>query len=90
MYSTLQYFFKAYCTLSVHEEEIAEAMKEFLEQEEQENIQNLQEELLHICEDEAWEEGCVLAAKYGNRIWSLGETKNHLETFMQLLHTKKA
>ncbi|KEK21776.1 hypothetical protein [Bacillus gaemokensis] len=90
MYPTLQYFFKAYCTLSVHEEEIISVMTEFLEQEEPETVAKLQQELLHIQKKEAWEDGCELAAKKGNRIWSLEETKNHIETFIQLLQNKKA
>ncbi|MDM5153408.1 hypothetical protein QUF88_05930 [Bacillus sp. DX1.1] len=90
MYSTLQYFLKAYCTLSVHEEEILAVMKEFIEQEERETIEKLRYELLHMQQQEAWEEGCLLAAKQGNRIWSLEETKEHMETFVSLLQNKKA
>ncbi|MFJ8530801.1 hypothetical protein [Bacillus sp. NPDC094106] len=90
MYQTLQYFFKAYCTLSVHEEEIVDVMTEFLEQEERETIEKLERELSHMQEREAWEKGCVLAAKHGKRIWSLEETKDRMETFIQLLQNKKA
>ncbi|WP_459502513.1 hypothetical protein [Bacillus sp. C1] len=90
MYPTLQYFLKAYCTLSVQEDEIIGVLTEFLEEEEQETVAKLQHELLHIRQAEAWEEGSVLAAKQGNRIWSLEETREHIEGFIRLLQNKKA
>lgn len=90
MYPTFQYFLKAYCTLSVHEEEIIDVMTEFLEQEDQETIAKLQHELLHIQKENSWKDGCLLAAKQGNRIWSLEETKEHIQTFVHLLQNKKA
>ncbi|PEY42102.1 hypothetical protein CN354_04820 [Bacillus cereus] len=90
MYPTFQYFLKAYCTLSVHEEEILDVMTEFLEQEDQETIAKLQHELLHIQKENSWEDGCLLVAKQGNRIWSLEETKEHIQTFIHLLQNKKA
>lgn len=90
MYPTLQYFLKSYCTLSVHEEEVIEVMREFLEQEEPETIEKLQYELLQMRETDAWEEGCLLAAKQGNRIWSLEEMKEHMSNFAGLLQSKKA
>ncbi|MBY0599627.1 hypothetical protein [Bacillus bingmayongensis] len=90
MYPTLQYFLKSYCTLSVYEEEIVDVMTDFLEQEEQETIEKLKSELLYIKQTEAWEDGCLLAAKQGNRIWSLEETREHIETFVHLLQNKKA
>ena len=30
MYTTLQYFLKSYCTLSIHEDEIVNVMEEFI------------------------------------------------------------
>ncbi|MBE7105027.1 hypothetical protein FT637_18835 [Bacillus cereus] len=90
MYPTLQYFLKSYCTLSVHENELASVMEEFLEQEENETVAKLRDELLYMKKKNAWEEACVLVAKQGNRIWSLEETKDHLETFLLLLQKKKA
>ncbi|KFM99326.1 hypothetical protein D0U04_12825 [Bacillus clarus] len=90
MYTTLQYFLKSYCTLSVHEDEIVSVMEEFLEAEEKETILKLQDELFDIQKKKAWEEGCLLAAKQGNRIWSLEETKEHIEMFIRLLQNKKA
>ncbi|MCW9134517.1 hypothetical protein OF830_27585 [Bacillus paramycoides] len=90
MYTTLQYFLKSYCTLSIHENEIVSVMEEFLEQEEEEIVSKLRDELLYMKKKNAWEEACILAAKQGNRMWSLEETKDHLETFMLLLQKKKA
>ncbi|PFE04452.1 hypothetical protein COE15_07705 [Bacillus cereus] len=90
MYPTLQYFLKTYCTLSVHEDEIINVMTEFLEEEEQETVAKLQHELLHIKQAKAWEEGSLLAAKQGNRIWSLEEAREHIEAFIRLLQNKKA
>ncbi|MGE6540298.1 hypothetical protein [Bacillus luti] len=90
MYTTLQYFFKSYCTLSIHEDEIVGVMEEFIEQEEEEIVLKLRDELVSMKKRNAWEEACVLAAKQGNRMWSLEETKAHLETFILLLQKKKA
>ncbi|PFD38499.1 hypothetical protein CN285_18345 [Bacillus cereus] len=90
MYTTLQYFLKSYCTLSIHENEIVSVMEEFLEQEEEEIVSQLRDELLYMKKKNAWEEACVLAAKQGNRMWSLEETKDHLESFILLLQKKKA
>ncbi|EEL52170.1 MULTISPECIES: hypothetical protein [Bacillus cereus group] len=90
MYPTFQYFLKAYCTLSVQEEEITDVMTEFAEQENQETIANLQHELLHMQKENSWEDSCLLAAKQGNRIWSLEETREHIETFLHVLQNKKA
>ncbi|MGE7854088.1 hypothetical protein ACQKNN_24915 [Bacillus paramycoides] len=90
MYTTLQYFLKSYCTLSIHENEIVSVMEEFSEQEEEEIVSKLRDELLYMKKKNAWEEACVLAAKQGNRMWSLEETKDHLESFILLLQKKKA
>ncbi|PGK45846.1 hypothetical protein CN907_05000 [Bacillus anthracis] len=90
MYTTLQYFFKSYCTLSIHEDEIVGVMEEFIEQEEEEIVLKLRDELLYMKKKDVWEEACVLAAKQGNRMWSLEETKDHLATFLLLLQKKKA
>ncbi|MED1568205.1 hypothetical protein [Bacillus paramycoides] len=90
MYTTLQYFLKSYCTLSIHENEIVSVMEEFLEQEEEEIVSKLRDELLYMKKKNAWEAACVLAAKQGNRMWSLEETKDHLESFILLLQKKKA
>ncbi|MDA1678846.1 MULTISPECIES: hypothetical protein [unclassified Bacillus cereus group] len=90
MYTTLQYFLKSYCTLSVHEEEIVGVMEEFIEQEDEELVLKLRDELLYMKKKNTWEEACVLAAKQGNRMWSLEETKDHLEAFLLLLQKKKA
>ncbi|PEL74826.1 hypothetical protein CN603_15075, partial [Bacillus toyonensis] len=38
MYTTLQYFLKSYCTLSIHEDEIVSVMAEFIEQEDEEIV----------------------------------------------------
>ena len=81
MYTTLQYFLKSYCTLSIHEDEIVSVMEEFIEQEDEEIVLKLRDELINMKKKNAWEEACVLAAKQGNRMWSLEETKDHLETF---------
>ncbi|MGZ7147580.1 hypothetical protein [Bacillus sp. BC08] len=90
MYTTLQYFLKSYCTLSVHEEEIVGVMEEFIEQEDAEIVLKLRDELLYMKKKDNWEEACVLAAKQGNRMWSLEETKDYLATFLVLLQKKKA
>ncbi|MBE7099313.1 hypothetical protein [Bacillus cereus] len=90
MYTTLQYFLKSYCTLSIHEDEIVSVMEEFIEQEDEGIVLKLRDELLYMKKKNAWEEACVLAAKQGNRMWSLEETKDHLEAFLLLLQKKKA
>ncbi|AJH18937.1 hypothetical protein [Bacillus mycoides] len=90
MYPTLQYFLKSYCTLSIHEGEIVSVMEEFIEQEDEEIVLKLRDELVNMKKKNAWEEACVLAAKQGNRVWSLEETKDHLEIFLLLLQKKKA
>ncbi|KLA00762.1 hypothetical protein [Bacillus wiedmannii] len=90
MYTTLQYFLKSYCTLSIHEDEIVGVMEEFIEQEDEEIVLKLRDELLYMKKKNAWEEARVLAAKQGNRMWSLEETKDHLEAFLLLLQKKKA
>ncbi|MEX0417476.1 hypothetical protein [Bacillus sp. C30] len=90
MYPTLQYFLKSYCTLSIHEDEIVSVMEEFIEQEDEEIVLKLRDELVNMKKKNAWEEVCVLAAKQGNRVWSLEETKDHLEIFLLLLQKKKA
>ena len=46
MYTTLQYFLKSYCTLSIHEDEIASVMEEFIEQEDEEIVLKLRDELV--------------------------------------------
>ena len=56
-------------------------MEEFIEQEDEEIVLKLRDELLYMKKKDAWEEACVLAAKQGNRMWSLEETKDHLATF---------
>ncbi|MGH1090925.1 hypothetical protein ACQVUB_15255 [Bacillus mycoides] len=90
MYPTLQYFLKSYCTLSIHEDEIVSVMEEFIEREDEEIVLKLRDELVNMKKKNAWEEACVLAAKQGNRVWSLEETKDHLEIFLLLLQKKKA
>ncbi|MED1113215.1 hypothetical protein [Bacillus paramycoides] len=90
MYTTLQYFLKSYCTLSIHENEIVSVMEEFLDQEEEEIVLKLRDELVNMKKKNEWEAACVFAAKQGNRMWSLEETKDHLETFLLLLQKKKA
>ena len=80
MYTTLQYFLK--CTLSIHEDEIVSVMEEFIEQEDEEIVLKLRDELINMKKKNAWEEACVLAAAKQNRMWSLEETKDHLETFI--------
>ncbi len=90
MYPTLQYFLKSYCTLSIHEDEIVSVMEEFIEQEDEEIVLKLRDELVNMKKKNAWEEACVLAAKQGNRVWPLEETKDHLEIFLLLLQKKKA
>ncbi|KWU53136.1 hypothetical protein AWW70_28010 [Bacillus mycoides] len=90
MYPTLQYFLKSYCTLSIHEDEIVSVMEEFIEQEDEEIVLKLRDELVNMKKKNAWEEACVLAAKQGNRVWSLEETQDHLEIFLLLLQKKKA
>ncbi|MGQ0421368.1 hypothetical protein ACT4US_22650 [Bacillus sp. HC-Mk] len=44
MYTTLQYFLKSYCTLSIHEDEIVSVMEEFIEQEDEEIVLKLRDE----------------------------------------------
>ncbi|ARJ20347.1 hypothetical protein B7492_03355 [Bacillus mycoides] len=90
MYPTLQYFLKSYCTLSIHEDEIVSVMEEFIEQEDEEIVLKLRDELVNMKKKNAWEEACVLAAKQGNRVWSLEATKDHLKNFLLLLQKKKA
>ncbi|KXY43693.1 hypothetical protein AT257_03675 [Bacillus cereus] len=90
MYPTLQYFLKSYCTLSIHEDEIVSVMEEFIEQEDEEIVLKLRDELVNMKKKNAWEEACVLAAKQGNRVWSLEEMKDHLGIFLLLLQKKKA
>jgi hypothetical protein len=65
-------------------------MEDFLEQAEEEIVLKLRDELINMKKKNVWEEACVLAAKEGNRMWSLEETKDHLETFLLLLQKKKA
>lgn len=89
MYTTLQYFLKSYCTLSIHEDEIVSVMEEFIEQEDEEIVLKLRDELINMKKKNAWEEACVLAAKQGNRMWSLEETKDHLETFFTITAKEK-
>lgn len=89
MYTTLQYFLKSYCTLSIHEDEIVSVMEEFIEQEDEEIVLKLRDELINMKKKNAWEEACVLAAKQGNRMWSLEETKDHLETFYYYCKRKR-
>ncbi|CAM4328631.1 hypothetical protein BAMA_07005 [Bacillus manliponensis] len=84
MYSTFQYFLKAYCTLSVYEEEVLDVMQEFIEQENQETIEKLQHELLHMKQKEAWEEGCRFANDAG-RMWSQEEAKYYIYKFLNIL-----
>ena len=64
-------------------------MEEFIEQEDEEIVLKLRDELLYMKKKDAWEEACVLAAKQGNRMWSLEETKDHLATFLVLLQKKR-
>ncbi|MBJ8053943.1 hypothetical protein JDS87_18765 [Bacillus cereus] len=90
MYPTLQYFLKSYCTLSVHEDEIVSVMEEFIEQEDEEIVLKLRDELVNMKKKNAWEEACVLAAKQGNRMWSLEETQDRIGNFLLLLQKKKA
>ena len=60
MYTTLQYFLKSYCTLSIHEDEIVSVMEEFIEQEDEEIVLKLRDELINMKKKNAWEEACVL------------------------------
>ncbi|PFJ18128.1 hypothetical protein COD67_07410 [Bacillus cereus] len=90
MYTTLQYFLKSYCTLSIREDEIVSVMEEFIEQEDEEIVLKLRDELVNIKKKNEWEEACVLATKQGNRMWSLEETKDHIGNFLILLQKKKA
>ena len=48
MYTTLQYFLKSYCTLSIHEDEIVSVMEEFIEQEDEEIVLKLRDELINM------------------------------------------
>ncbi|AIM09958.1 hypothetical protein BAHan_0714 [Bacillus anthracis] len=64
-------------------------MEEFIEQEDEEIVLKLRDELLYMKKKDAWEEACVLAARQGNRMWSLEETKDHLTTFLVLLQKEK-
>ena len=79
MYTTLQYFLKSYCTLSIHEDEIVSVMEEFIEQDE-EIVLKLRDELINMKKRTRGKRRVL--AKQGNRMWSLEETKDHLETFI--------
>lgn len=90
MYSTFQYFLRAYCTLSVCEEEIAHLMQQFKEQEEQEVQEKLLQEFAQIEQRADWEKVQQEVEQYGNRIWTIEEVKVHIGNFFSLLQNKKA
>lgn len=90
MYSTFQYFLKAYCTLSICEEEMTDLMQQFKEQEEQETKKKLLHEFVQMQRIEDWKKVCQEAERYGNRIWTIEETKAHISNFISILQNKKA
>ncbi|CAG9613036.1 hypothetical protein BACCIP111899_02231 [Bacillus rhizoplanae] len=90
MYSTFQYFLKAYCTLSIYEEEMIDLMQQFKEQEEQETKKKLLHEFVQMQKIEDWKKACQEAERYGNRTWTIEETKAHISNFVSILQNKKA
>lgn len=90
MYLTFQYFLRAYCTLSVYEEEIADLMQQFKEQEEQETKEKLLQEFAQMQKTADWKKVCQEAERYGNRMWTIEETKAHISNFVSILQNKKA
>ncbi|MGG2016742.1 hypothetical protein [Bacillus sp. S10(2024)] len=90
MYSTFQYFLRAYCTLGIYEEEIAHLMQQFKEQEEQETQGELLQEFAQIEQREDWEKVQQEVEQYGNRIWTIEEAKAHIGNFVSILQNKKA
>ncbi|MEI4803336.1 hypothetical protein WAZ07_19085 [Bacillus sp. FJAT-51639] len=90
MYSTFQYFLRAYCTLSIYEEEMTNLMQQFKEQEEQETQEKLLQEFAQIHKKEDWEKVRQEAERYGNRMWTIEEAKAHIGTFVSILQNKKA
>ncbi|MGG2067197.1 MULTISPECIES: hypothetical protein [unclassified Bacillus (in: firmicutes)] len=90
MYSTFQYFLKAYCTLSIYEEEMNDIMQQFEEQEEQETKEKLLQEFAQMQKTADWKKACQEAERYGNRIWTIEETKAHINNFVSILQNKKA
>ena len=90
MYSTFQYFLRAYCTLSVYEEEMTHLMQQFKEQEEQETQEKLLQEFAQIEQREDWEQVKQEVEQYGNRIWTIEEVKTYIGNFNSILQNKKA
>lgn len=90
MYSTFQYFLRAYCTLSIYEEEMTNLMQQFKEQEEQETQEKLLQEFAQIHKKEDWEKVRQEAEQYGNRMWTIEEAKANIGNFVSILQNKKA
>ncbi|MDP7981213.1 hypothetical protein [Bacillus multifaciens] len=90
MYSTFQYFLRAYCTLSIYEEEMAYLMQQFKEQEEQETQEKLLQEFVQIEQRADWEKVQQEVEQYGNRMWTIEEVKGHIDNFVSILQNKKA
>ncbi|WP_020061263.1 hypothetical protein [Bacillus sp. 123MFChir2] len=90
MYSTFQYFLRAYCTLSIYEEEMVHLMQQFKEQEEQEMQEKLLQELVQIEQRADWEKVQQEVEQYGNRMWTIEEVKGHISNFISILQNKKA
>ncbi|MEH6889457.1 hypothetical protein V7024_06945 [Bacillus sp. JJ864] len=90
MYSTFQYFLRAYCTLSIYEEEMAQLMQQFKEQEEQETQEKLLQELVQIEQRADWEKVQQEVEQYGNRMWTIEEAKGHIGNFVSIIQNKKA
>ncbi|MFD0769929.1 hypothetical protein ACFQZ1_14135 [Bacillus sp. CGMCC 1.60114] len=90
MYSTFQYFLRAYCTLSIYEEEMTDLMQQFQEQEEQETKEKLLQEFTQMQKTADWKKVCQEVERYGNRIWTIEETKVHVSNFVSILQNKKA
>ncbi|MGF9964811.1 hypothetical protein [Bacillus rhizoplanae] len=90
MYSTFQYFLRAYCTLSIYEEEMTDLMQQFQEQEEQETKEKLLQEFTQMHKTADWKKVCQEAERYGNRIWTIEETKAYVNNFVSILQNKKA
>ncbi|MEH7461395.1 hypothetical protein V7166_04595 [Bacillus thuringiensis] len=90
MYSTFQYFLRAYCTLSIYEEEMVQLMQQFKEQEEQETQGKLLQEFAQIEQRADWEKVQQEVEQYGNRMWTIEEVKGHIDNFVSILQNKKA
>ncbi len=63
MYTTLQYFLKSYCTLSIHEDEIVSVMEEFIEQEDEEIVLKLRDELINMKKKERVGRGVCISCE---------------------------